>query len=127
MRGPDDDEDAGLWALQKMMLQSVGPLPVVRDIAGALSSGFGYKFTPAARGIETLINSFKDVDRLIHGEETKRATRNVLETVGYFTGLIPGQVASSTQFMVDVAQGDQDPDSVFDWIEGLSTGKIDED
>ena len=125
-RAPEEDEDWGLWAMQKMLLQAIGPIPGIRDAAGALSSGFGYKFTPAARGFETLVSAFRDGSRIVQGEETKRATRNALETVGYATGLVPGQLATATQFLVDVGYGEQDPEGIREWYEGLTTGKVKE-
>jgi hypothetical protein len=70
------------------------------------------------------VNTAGDAVNLIEGEETKRATRNALESVGYATGVVPGQVAQATQFLVDVAQGDQHPRDFWDWYEGLSTGKV---
>ena len=126
-RGPEEDEDWALWSFQKMVLQAIGPIPIVRDVAGALSSPFGYKFTPAARGVETGINTIKDVKRLAEGEETKRATRNALETAGYVTGLVPGQFATSAQFLVDVGYGDQEPETARDWWDGVTKGRMVED
>ena len=32
-RGPDDDEDRGMWAFKQTMLFAVGAIPVVRDMA----------------------------------------------------------------------------------------------
>lgn len=132
-REPEEDEDWGMWALQRILISAVGPIPIVRDVADPLvktlteQRSFGYKFTPASRAIETLINSVKDVSRIAKGEETKRATRDALETAGYFTGLVPGQIATAAQFMVDVGYGDQEPESVGDWWEGLTEGKVEVD
>lgn len=126
-RGPEEDEDWATWSMQKMLLQMVGPIPVVRDIAGALDSGFGYRFTPAAGGLETAVRLVRDGERIVEGEPTKRATRNALEVTGYATGLVPGQVAAATQFLVDVGYGEQDPDTIGEWWEGLTKGKIKEE
>lgn len=126
-REPDEDEDWGMWAFQKMLVSALGPIPVVRDIAGGIESGFGYKFTPASGFGQTLVNSVKDVQRILEGEETKRATRNAMEAVGYATGLIPGQIAATTQFFVDIAYGEQDPETLGDWYEGITKGKVKED
>lgn len=126
-RGPEEDEDWATWSMQKMLLQMVGPIPVVRDIAGALDSGFGYRFTPAAGGLETAVRLVRDGERIVEGEPTKRATRNALEVTGYATGLVPGQVAAATQFLVDVGYGEQDPETIGEWWEGLTKGKIKEE
>ena len=126
-RGPGDDEDWGMWAFQKMLVNLFGPIPIARDVANALQSGFGYSFTPAAQAVETGINVVKDVKKIKEGNDTKRATRNVIELTGYTLGLPTGQVAASSQFIVDVSEGEQDPETVSDWYQGLSRGKIPED
>lgn len=123
-RGPDDDEDWAMWAAQKMMVSLLGPIPIVRDVAGALDSGFGYKFTPISSVFQSGINIVGDVQRILEGEETKRATRNAIEGAGYTLGLPTGQLAAAVQFIVDVAEGEQDPETVGDWFEGLSKGKL---
>jgi hypothetical protein len=125
-RGPDDDEDWAMWSFQQMLLGLFGPIPLARDAANALESGFGYSFTPAARAFETGLNVVKDARKAIEGEETKRATRNALEATGYVFGLPTGQLATAVQFIVDVSEGDKDPDGVGDWWQGLTTGKIEE-
>lgn len=126
-RGPGDDEDWGMWSFQQMLLGLLGPIPIARDVANSLESGFGYSFTPAARAFETGQNVVKDLKKLGEGEDTKRATRNALELSGYTLGIPTGQLASAVQFIVDVSEGEQDPDSVGDWWEGLTKGKIKDD
>lgn len=132
-RGPDDDEDWGLWAFQKMLMSMLGPIPILRDLApvawnkAADQPTFGYRFSPAVGGIESAINLIGDIGNVVEGEDTKRMTRNALETAGYVTGMVPGQLAASTQFLVDVGYGEQDPETFGDWYEGLTKGKIKED
>lgn len=126
-RGPDEDEDWGMWAFQNMLVGLLGPIPIVRDVAGAMESGFGYSFTPAARAFETGMNVVKDIKKIAAGEETKRATRNALEVSGYALGLPTGQLASAVQFIVDVSEGEQDPQTLGDWYTGLSKGKLPEE
>ncbi|EQB06233.1 hypothetical protein [Sphingobium baderi] len=125
-RGPDDDEDWTQWVLETVGLAALGPIPLVRDVAGGLASGFGYNFTPASGVGNSLVNAAKDIKRLVEGEETKRATRNVLETAGYLGAPVTGQMAASAQFLVDVGAGDQHPETFGDWWTGLTKGKIQE-
>lgn len=130
--GPDDDEDWGVWAFKQMLFNALGPIPVVRDIAQPLwdkaagNQGFGYQLSPVQRAMQTVVDLGGDVGNIVKGDETKRATRNALETVGYSTGLVPGQVAAAIQFMVDVGYGEQDPKTAGDWYEGLTKGKLSE-
>lgn len=129
-RGPDDEEDWGWWAFRKMLFQMLGPIPLVRDLGEpvwAKATGkpsFGYSISPLQRVGETFVNVAGDVGKIAEGKDTKRATRNALEATGYATGLVPGQLASATQFLVDVGAGEQDPEGVKEWWEGLTTGRV---
>lgn len=129
-RGPDDDEDWGWWATKRILLGVLGPLPLVRDVTepfwDAITGGKprDYQLSPLQRAGQSLVVAGGDAHRLATGEETKHATKDVLEATGYVTGLVPGQVASATQFLVDVGQGDADPHGVADWYKGLTTGRL---
>ncbi len=123
-RGPEDDEDEAAWAMGNIITSQFQAIPFGREIAGGLKSGFGYSYTPAEGFGKSIVASAKDVKRVYDGKETKRATRNFLEMVGYTTGKIPGQLATTTQFFVDVGYGEQDPDTAAEWWKGITKGKI---
>lgn len=131
-RGPEEDEEWGWWAFQKILSQSLGAIPIVRDLTDPVFDGFAgrpgfdYRLSPLTAVGASIVNVAKDVGKLAEGDETKRATRNALEAVGYTTGLVPGQIASSVQFLVDVGAGDADPKSFADWYTGLTKGKLEE-
>jgi hypothetical protein len=129
-RGPGDDEDWGWWSLKLMMFQGLGAIPMARDIARPVWDGvtggkpFDYQLSPLQRTGQAGVEVAKDVGRMARGDETKHATKDALEATGYWTGLVPGQFATATQFLVDVGEGDQDPESIRDWYQGLTTGKV---
>lgn len=131
-RGPEDDEDWGAWAFSNMLFQMVGAIPVVRDAARPLydklagNRGFDYQLSPIQRSVQTVINAAGAMKDIATGEETKNATRTIMEATGYLTGMVPGQIAQSTQFLVDIAYGEQDPQTFGDWYDGLTKGKISE-
>lgn len=133
MRGPGDDEDPAWWAIRKVIGQMLGPIPMVRDVwepALARATGrptFGYRFTPAQGLGDSAINVAGDIGNVVEGEETTRMTRNTLELIGFSTGLVPGQIAAATQFLVDVGYGEQDPRTAAEWFEGLTKGKLPEE
>jgi hypothetical protein len=134
-RGPDEDDEEGWgeWAFEKVALSMFNPIPIARDIAPIAwakatdKPTFGYSFTPVARGFETIANVFGDLGNVVENEETKRATRNFLEATGYVTGVVPGQAATAAQFIVDIGYGEQDPQGIGEWLEGLQKGKVSED
>lgn len=128
-RGPGDDEDWGLWAFEKMLFQMLGPIPIVRDAAQPVwngltgQKGFGYQLSPMQRAGDTIVNVAKDAGATLQGKPTQHAVRNTLDAVGYTTGIVPGQISTATQFLVDVGYGEQDPQTVAEWWRGLTTGK----
>lgn len=121
--GPGDDEDEAAWALGKILTSQFQGIPIARGIAGAMDTGFGYSFTPAEGFGRSFVNLMRDVGTTIEGGDTKRMTRNFLETIGYATGKVPGQLATSTQFLVDVGYGEQDPQTAAEWWRGIVKGK----
>lgn len=128
-RWPDDDDEESFtqWALQTMGLNALGPLPVVRDLANVAVKGFDSSVSSVDRFVSTASRTIKDIKRLADGEDTKRATRNAMEVAGYFGAPTSGQMAATSQFLVDVYSGDQNPEGFAEWWEGLTKGKIKDD
>jgi hypothetical protein len=128
--GPDDDEWWAQWTMRKLISNVLGPIPLARDlfepawVSAVGGQAFNPQISPINRALSSIVTVAKDAGKAARGEETKAATKHALEAAGYVTGLVPGQVASAAQFLVDVGYGDADPRDFSDWIEGLSTGKI---
>lgn len=128
--GPDDDEWWFQWVMRKLIANTLGPIPLARDVfEPAWNKAIKGRFTstslsPLQRALESIVNVSGDAGNIARGEPTKKATKHALEATGYVTGLVPGQAAAAAQFLVDVSQGDADPQTFADWLEGLSTGKI---
>jgi hypothetical protein len=99
---------------------------LARPVWDGITGGkpFDYQLSPLQRTGQAGVEVAKDVGRMARGDETKHATKDALEAAGYWTGLVPGQFATATQFLVDVGEGDQDPESIRDWYQGLTTGKV---
>lgn len=127
---PDDDEWWSQWIARKLLSNALGGIPLARDVfepawnAARGAQPFNPQFSPINRALTTFVAAAGDLGKIARGEETKHATKNILEATGYATGLVPGQVASATQFMIDISEGDANPRDFGDWIEGLTTGKI---
>ena len=127
---PDDDEWWTQWVARKMISNALGPIPLARDVFEPAWDGarggqtFNPQITPVNRALMSVVDSAKDIGKIARGDEHSKATRHILETAGYATGLVPGQVASAAQFLVDVGDGDASPETFADWVQGLSTGKL---
>jgi hypothetical protein len=131
--GPDEDEDEtwpGFIAASLTSNMFYG-IPVIRDVANAAATGFEYSFTPGARMFETIIKAAGDLKSLADFDEDtepgKRAVKTGVEAVGYTLMLPLGQVANAAQFLVDWANGEADPDGVWDWLTGLQRGKLEDE
>jgi hypothetical protein len=130
--GPDDDEWWATFVFKHMLANQLAPIPGLRDLfqptwnAVAGHKVFNPSVTPLQKVYDSVINLGKDLGNVAHGKPTKQLTRHALESVGYATGLVPGQFASATQFLVDLSNGQAHPHSVSDWVQGLSTGRIKE-
>lgn len=124
--GPDEDDEESYtaWLLGAIGTNALGPIPIARDIANVAIKGFGSDVSSVDRLVGTTSRVIKDMKRLAEGEETNRATRNAMETAGYLGAPTSGQMAATTQFIVDVFGGDQHPEGFGGWYEGLTTGKI---
>ncbi len=118
--------------MRKLMSNSLGSIPVVRDVFepswnAARGGGWrGTSISPVSRALESVVNVAGDAGKIARGEETKHVTKDVIEMAGYFTGLTTGQMAASTQFLVDLGAGDVHPDGPRQVLEGLSTGRIED-
>ena len=114
-------------------------IPVVGSWVQSGLTGFDFSASPLDRAGTTIWNAGKDIwhsldDYIPEGlpgadpyDEThasKRAVRNAVESVGYITSLPLGQPAPAAQFVTDWANGKQDPETLHDWYEGLTTGRI---
>lgn len=69
----------------------------------------------------------KALDELAEmADESKLRKRDPEAFAGLLRALVPGQFAAATQFLVDVGYGEQEPETISDWYEGLTKGKIKE-
>lgn len=136
--GPDDDNDESWteWAAKQSLYGLAAPVPFLRDAVpvavkkAAGDKSYGYRFTPVAGAGETLERVAGDARKIAEGKETTRATRNMIELLGYTNGItrtpFSGQMAASAQFMVDWWGGDVDPHDVGEVYEGVRTGRVED-
>ena len=108
-RGPDEDEEWDEWALRKVIVYPFLTIPLVRDVASAVESGFGYDFTPAAgMGEHTVRLLNKSFDYVQGDAELNELMRQAVRTSGYFLGLPTAQATITFDHIIDVAEGDSD-------------------
>jgi hypothetical protein len=121
--GPKDDESWLGWAFHHIGGEFAGMLPMVREGWSAVVEGHESAGAPAwIRALSDLWKPVGDVVKNAEGKEVKHPIKDVGNAAGLF---IPGmgQAGATTQFLVDVSNGEQEPRTVADWIRGVMSGK----
>lgn len=122
---PDKGEEGwGAWAAKQLIGSATSGIPVVRDLSAHFVQGRDYSVTPAAQVVQTVGQSAHDVQAAAMGRSSGKWVKHAAETAGYVFGLPLGQAASTGQFLWDVGDGKQDPQSMADWWNGLLYGDM---
>ena len=123
---PEEDEEWAKWAAKKVATYPFASVPFARDMVNTMATGYGYKFTPAQRGAETVLKPVNAAMDIMAGEDVdaQRATLATIEAAGYITGnpFFGGQVTKSAGYLWDVLDGDQRPESVLEFARGVTIG-----
>ena len=64
------------------------------------------------------------MNAMLGKEASPKVLKHTVTTAGYVFGLPLGQPASTAQFLWDVSQGDQNPETVGDWLRGVMHGEM---
>jgi len=123
----DDHGDTNwlTWAAKEFTAAAFAGVPVLRDLSAHYLTGKEYSVTPAASIVQAVGNSGMDVMHAALGEEANpKALKHTITTAGYVFGLPLGQPASAAQFLWDVGQGQQNPETTGDWLRGIMHGEM---
>ena len=95
---PEDDESAAAWAAKKALLYPTASIPFVRDITGAIDSGFGYKMSPVARVGESSVKAIGELLDIPDSEkdfEMRKFAKPAAEVSSIILQLPTGQAIST--------------------------------
>lgn len=126
---PNDNKDEGWgeWAAKAMLAEVPAGIPLLRDIAKAALEGRDYEISPVARAVDTAVKAGVDAYKIGTGEETpKGAAKHLVAGVGYVAGLPTEAPFTAGKFLWDINNGDADPQSIRDWYQGITSGKVTE-
>lgn len=124
----EDDESLGSWVAQKVIFGNISSIPFVRDIGGAIDRDFGYKATPVANLGDAFVQGWKNIEKLVEGEEpSSKWVKQTITLFGVAFAKPTGQIANTVQFGYDTATGEVEPETPEDYYEGLTTGRIEEE
>ncbi len=112
------------WAAKEFGSAAFAGIPVIRDVASHYISGKDYSPTPAAGIVDAIGASGMDAMNLMTGQEANpKALKHTITTAGYVFGLPLGQPASVAQFLWNVSQGQDHPETAGDWLRGVMHGE----
>ena len=130
-RGPsadDDPEEWAEWIIKKTLLYPCMSIPVLRDVASSIESGYDYRFTPMSSGLERIKNFTVESGQFImsnkDAEDWKNFSTSAVSTIGALGG-VPGtaQINSTSKYLWRVYDGSEDPDNIADLIANAALGK----
>lgn len=130
-QGPGDDEEWGTWVARNLFFGLFSGVPYVRDATNTVSNLVGgrgdfggTKLSPVQTFWDTAIHTGKDVAHLVQGEDVSpTAIKSAFNMGGLLTGLPTGQVGATSQFLWDaLVTGSQNPETLKDWLSGLTYG-----
>lgn len=123
---PDDDEEYVTWALRKVAAYPFMGFVFLRHVAGAMERRSDPKYTPAFRILDEMKKSADLAGKLLDGEhdvEPRRIVDQSSDLVSYLFGLPLGAPRRTIEYAVDLASGDEEPESFQDVYSGLMRGK----
>ncbi len=113
------------WAAKAIGGEVPAGIPVLRDVADAAIHGKAYSMSPTGQAFDAMVALGKDVGSatgLRQAPVSDRWLQHAITAPGYVFGLPTGQAAGTAQFLSDVAGGQEDPQSVADWMRGITFG-----
>lgn len=119
--GPDDDEGWAEWAALKIAVYPLMGVPLLRDAASAIESGWGYRgATPIGALFETVTRT---VGTLSSDEpNAQRIMLNAIDLAGYTFGLPSTQAKRTAKYVWALAEGERPDDDVADFMRGILFG-----
>jgi hypothetical protein len=74
--------------------------------------------------LETVIRTPQSVYKAVAEEgSVKKAVRDLLISIGMITGLPLGQLGKPVGYLIDVQEGEAQPESAMDVVRGLMSGR----
>ena len=132
--GEDDEETLANyadWFMRNVVTNLFVGIPFVRDLSSWVEREWAGEYTgtigqtPNGRILSEFTRLYKDIKAAVDDEKdvSHRWPAHVISAVGYSFG-IPGtsQAARATNYGLDVAEGDQNPDTALDVVTGVVRG-----
>lgn len=120
-QGPKDDESYAKWAALKVATYPLMAVPLLRDVASSLESGWAYS------GATPIGDVFKSATRLAAAigqdeVDAEKITMTTMDVVGMGFGLPTAQPKRTIKYLFSVERGERQDDNMLEFIRGLMFG-----
>lgn len=117
---PDDEEDEPYWwAAKKVALYPMMTVPLLRDVAGTLDTGFESR-TPVGAFGKALVDLVRKTVDVAQGErDPEELAKPAMSAAGYAFGLPAGQINITGGYLWDLAVGEEVPESAAEVTKNL--------
>lgn len=116
---PKKKDEALAWYRNQILLYPFQTIPIVRDVANAAFTDYGYQFTPVEDAFKSFVEAAKGTanftGKAFKGElrtkDVEAEAMRMFRTAGYIFGLPTGQVSITGEYLKDLMEGDVTPGS----------------
>jgi hypothetical protein len=120
-QGPKDDDSYAKWAALKVATYPLMAVPLLRDVASSLESGWAYS------GATPIGDVFKSATRLAAAigqddVDAEKITMSTMDVVGMGFGLPTAQPKRTIKYLFSVERGERQDDNMLEFIRGLMFG-----
>lgn len=120
--GPDDekDEDWLAWWLKAVGSYPFLSVPLLRDVANAITSEYGYQFSPITQALKSPVTAAQSAVKVWEGDkEFSDFAEKALKAMSYLVGLPTGQLTITGTYLYDLYTGTAHPDNIFEFAKGM--------
>lgn len=120
--GPDKkkDEEWLAWWLRSVALYPFLAVPLLRDTISAITTGYGYQFTPMAQAMKVTADTVRTAKGYAMGDkELADFAEKAVQAFSYLLGLPTGQFTITGTYLYDLAHGNTHPDNLFEFAKGM--------
>jgi hypothetical protein len=118
---PGEEEDWWKWLGRAVAGQTMSFVPLVRDIANFMFEGFETR-SPLDTFMRTSQQAYKEIERLIEGDEMKRPIKVAANVVGLGLRVPGAEIGRQGQSIADLWTGEKAPEGFWQWVNQIFHG-----
>jgi hypothetical protein len=99
-QGPEEDENKLWWATKQVMIYPLVGIPIIKDIANSIESGFDYKFSPIQKTAENAVRAW---NRVMEGD-LAGAIKPLAMSLSVWNKWPAGQLVNTTEAIIEGTQ-----------------------